>query len=166
MTEELPHIRCIECGKVLANKWGYYQDMLAEGVPIKDALTKLGLTRPCCRYRMMNPFKVPTRSNRQIDPRDTGFERQVEILNVATGYSAPVLEPLQAMEFRRDDQTTNKQTNDQTEITPAYTVVPTTDRPQIALPDIPQVNLPGIPAPGAEMTPETPGYVIRTYQAW
>ena len=142
MTEELPHIRCIECGKVIADKCNAYQELLQKGVPIDQALNRLGLSRYCCRIRMMNPFKVPTNTERQIDPRDTGLERQVEKLTVVV---PPTPNPINL-----DNQN--------------YTVVPATTG--IDLPAIPEVALPAIPAPGAEVVPEKPGTVIRTYEAW
>ena len=61
MTEELSHVRCISCNKVIGHKWNKYQELLSQGVTIKDALTQLGLTRSCCRMRLMSPFKVITR---------------------------------------------------------------------------------------------------------
>lgn len=68
MTEELIHVRCITCGKVLGNKWEKYKNMLIQGVSQEEAMNKLGLTRYCCRVRMMNPFKIPYNVNRQTDP--------------------------------------------------------------------------------------------------
>lgn len=159
MTEELPHIRCIECGKVLANKWNDYQNLLSQGVPIEKALNTLGLTRYCCRFRMMNPFKTPIRSEQQVDPRDIGLEKQMETLTMATGNPAPVLDPLQAMTQATPDPTE--------QLTPAYTVVPVDPTVGgIDLPAIPEVAVPAIPAPGAEIVPEKPGNIIRSYQAW
>lgn len=46
-------VRCYSCGKVTGNKWEPYQKLLSEGVSIKDALDKLGLTRMCCRRILM-----------------------------------------------------------------------------------------------------------------
>ena len=46
-------IRCYTCNKVTGDKWVPYQKMLSEGVPIKDALDKLGLKRICCRRILM-----------------------------------------------------------------------------------------------------------------
>ena len=58
MSSELPPVRCVTCNKILGNKWTTYQKMLEDGVTIEEALNKLGLTRPCCRLRLRNPFKV------------------------------------------------------------------------------------------------------------
>ena len=151
MTEELPHIRCIECGKILAHKWVPYQEYLSAGMKPEEAMTKLGLERYCCRMWMVSPFKVPMRSDRQIDPRDTGLEQQATTLTTKTG-PQPVIAPLQA--------TTNPQTIN------AYTVVPLdkgTEVGDIELPAIPEVDLPAIPTLETNRTEKT---VKRVYQAW
>ena len=57
MSGELLPIRCITCGKVLADKWSRYEAMIESGESIENALNKLGLNRICCRLRMRNPFK-------------------------------------------------------------------------------------------------------------
>ncbi len=142
MTEELPHIRCIECNKVLAHKWNRYQKLLSDGIKPGTALTMLGFTRSCCRIRMMNPFKVPSKSE-----RFAGLEQPMENLTLATGKSAPIEAALNAMEQ-----------------TKKYTVVPAMGG--IDLPSIPKVALPEIPAPGGNIQPEQPGNIVKTYQAW
>jgi DNA-directed RNA polymerase subunit N len=54
------NIRCITCGKVLADKWEYYKKKVAElekksihknfdGIQTKEILDELGLHRYCCR---------------------------------------------------------------------------------------------------------------------
>ena len=57
MSGELLPIRCITCGKVLADKWSRYEAMIEAGESYENALNKLGLNRICCRLRMRNPFK-------------------------------------------------------------------------------------------------------------
>ena len=57
MSGELLPIRCITCGKVLADKWSRYEAMIEAGESIENSLNKLGLNRICCRLRMRNPFK-------------------------------------------------------------------------------------------------------------
>ena len=149
MTEELCHIRCIECGKVIAHKWDKYQEMLSQGIPIEEALNRLGLNRYCCRMRMMNPFKVPSRSDRQDD---IDIETQTERLsiigsNVATpNYDTP--SPLPVFGNTSGFGNTFGVTS------------------QITLPAIPEVALPPIPAPGADVAPEHVNRIIRSYQAW
>ena len=149
MTEELPHIRCYECGKVLADKWVSYQNLLAKGVPIKDALTKLGFERYCCRMHMMNPIKVPTKSDRQINPQEY---QKTENLSVATG-PTPVIAPLEALKTETASG--------------AYTIIPINpEHTEIELPPVPEVTLPAIPIPGVPMAQEQMGIVIRSYQSW
>lgn len=62
-------VRCVTCGKVLANKWRYYQrklvsetadhkeDLKEDPEPPEGArakvLDELGLTRYCCRRHML-----------------------------------------------------------------------------------------------------------------
>jgi DNA-directed RNA polymerase subunit N len=61
MSGELLPIRCITCGKVLADKWSRYEAMIEAGESIENAMNKLGLNRICCRLRMRNPFKYAER---------------------------------------------------------------------------------------------------------
>jgi len=42
-------IRCMSCGKPVGHLWEDYQEAVKKGQKPKDALDKLGLTRPCCR---------------------------------------------------------------------------------------------------------------------
>lgn len=148
MTEELPHIRCYECGTVIGNKWESYQRLLAQGVSVGEALNKLGLSRYCCRFHMMNPIKIPTKSDRQIDPRDVSYGKKFETLSVATKHQ-PVLAPLEALQAPSS----------------GYTVVPIST--SIELPPIPEVpELTTVSEPGAHVVPEFTGQVIRSYQAW
>ena len=147
MTEELPHIRCYECGKVLADKWVNYQNLLAQGVPIDVALTRLGFERYCCRMHMMNPIKVPTKSDRQINPQEY---QKTENLSIATG-PTPVIAPLEALKTQPG----------------AYTIIPVNPaHAEIELPPVPEVTLPAIPTAGVHVVPEQIGTVIRSYQAW
>ncbi len=165
MTEELPHIRCLECGKPISHNWDKYQRLLSGGLSPEQALNEVGLTRYCCRMWMQSPFKVPMRSERQIDPRDTGLEQQATTLTIAAP-PQPTLAPLQAM--------ANPQTVPQTGTgaipgivpTTAYTVVPLEGTmTEIGLPAIPEVALPEIPTlTGAEKPTEQA--VTRIYQAW
>lgn len=61
MSGELPPIRCVTCNKVLADKWNKYVQMIEDGNTIENTLNALGLTRPCCRLRLRNPFKYVER---------------------------------------------------------------------------------------------------------
>ena len=143
--EEMQHVSCFGCGKILANKWNTYKNLLSQGEKPKDALTKIGLERYCCRLRMMNPFKVPIRSERQVDPRDTGLEEQMEKITIATEKQVKIISPLQMM----------KQT------TIAYTIVP--EISDITLPEIQNINIPDV---GEGIEKEQEGNIVRTYQAW
>lgn len=151
MTEELPHIRCIECNKPIAHLWNRYQEMLSQGIDPNTALTKLGLTRYCCRMWMQTPFKIPIKSDRQIDPRDTGLEQQATTLSIKTPQQ-PTIAPLQAMQ---NPTTVSQQKSN-------YTVVPLGGT-EVGLPAIPEVDLPDLPQPS---TKETLKPVTRIYQAW
>ena len=64
-------IRCMNCGKLIADKWRYYQEKLRQikgdqselpyymdgttvpDTPEKKVLDELGLTRPCCRKHFL-----------------------------------------------------------------------------------------------------------------
>ncbi len=177
MTEEMPHVRCIECGKVLANKWDRYQELLGAGVKPEDALTAVGLTRYCCRMWMQSPFKIPIRSARQINPLDPELQEQRATLNVIEPRHQATLAPLQAMQNPTtvvQIQPLNQMTqplNQMIQVQPttqAYTVVPLTDGTQIGLPAIPEVTLPGLPGlPGLpESTKKEKKAITRIYSAW
>jgi DNA-directed RNA polymerase I, II, and III subunit RPABC5 len=42
-------VRCLTCGKIIANKWETYQSHLKGGMSAKDALDIIGFRRYCCR---------------------------------------------------------------------------------------------------------------------
>jgi len=176
MTEELPHIRCVECGKVLANKWDKYLDYLSEGMRPEDALTKLGFTRYCCRMWMQSPFKIPTRSDRQVNPLDTGYAQQAPTLTMAVG-PQPTLAPLQAMTGTQGMGGTEQTFTRQAPVGAvgglpefpapggniAYTVVPLQPTTGITLPEIPEVDLPKLETLNLGTTQKP---VSRVYEAW
>ena len=81
MTDELPPIRCVTCGKVLADKWTTYERMISEGISIEETLNKLGLTRPCCRIRLRNPFKVVNRPEQ--NDTNKAFEDSFDTLSIS-----------------------------------------------------------------------------------
>jgi len=56
---QLPPIRCVTCGKVLANKWEPYRQLLREGYTPEQALNHLGINRYCCRTRIISPSQLP-----------------------------------------------------------------------------------------------------------
>jgi DNA-directed RNA polymerase I, II, and III subunit RPABC5 len=42
-------IRCFSCGTVIAHKWEAFNEKLAEGASVGDALDAVGFERYCCR---------------------------------------------------------------------------------------------------------------------
>ncbi|VVB60283.1 DNA-directed RNA polymerase subunit N [uncultured archaeon] len=94
-------IRCMSCGKVVADKWETYKKEVASGKSPKKVLDELGLTRYCCRslflthvdmIEMLSLFKVrnvPLSSGKEdvnienligkhLEPRDGETSRQAE----------------------------------------------------------------------------------------
>ncbi|CAG9462629.1 unnamed protein product [Pedinophyceae sp. YPF-701] len=46
-------VRCFTCGKVVADKWQPYLDMLKIDYSPKEAMDSLGLKRYCCRRMVL-----------------------------------------------------------------------------------------------------------------
>lgn len=88
MSEELPHVRCITCGKILANKWEDYQRMLEQGVSIEKALDELGLNRYCCRIRMMNPIKYVKKGHTVFDDLSLSIDQKVSTSDTLNAMSS------------------------------------------------------------------------------
>ena len=42
-------IRCWSCGKPVAQLWEKFNQAMKSGESLKEVMTKLGLTRQCCR---------------------------------------------------------------------------------------------------------------------
>ena len=148
MTEELTHIRCHTCNKVIGHKWNQYQEMLSEGKSIKEALNKLGLTRPCCRMRMMNPAKVTLISQYQEDVPTQMLESSFKRLSVATSDEAPSEGALDAMKKVTD-----------------YTIVPE-EKTDITLPGLPSLPaLPQLNTPGNIKSKKESNFT-RNYEAY
>ena len=76
MSGELPAVRCITCGKVIGNKLEKYNELVESGVKIEHALNQLGLTRPCCRIRLRNPFKTVQRGGTEFDHLSMSIDSQ------------------------------------------------------------------------------------------
>ena len=110
MSGELPPIRCVTCGKVLADKWGRYTEMIESGIRIEDALNQLGLTRPCCRIRLRSPFKTVERGGTEFDHLSTSIDSQA----MTTG----------ALEATKSS---------------SFTIVPEEEEKEIVLPDLPDI---------------------------
>lgn len=83
MTDDLPPLRCVTCNKVLGNLWTDYIEMIEKGVSIEETLNNLGLKRPCCRMRLMNPIKVVDRQAQSQADVDRMFENNFDTLSVA-----------------------------------------------------------------------------------
>lgn len=56
--DELWDIRCLTCGKALSRYQTQYEELVAAGVTKADALTRLGITKPCCRMRTLSPSLI------------------------------------------------------------------------------------------------------------
>ena len=139
MTDELPPIRCITCNKVLGHLWNDYQEMLSRpGVSIEHALNTLGLTRPCCRLRLRNPFKVTDRNPQSQDDALRLFESNFETLSISVDTHAPANGALAAL----------------TNVTDMMIIPDEDEEEDILLPPIPTI----------QSTPEFKNF--RTYQAW
>ena len=139
MTEELCFIRCFTCGRVLANKWEKYQELLTEGTDIGEALDILGIRSYCCRRLMMCPAKIACNVDRQVTVlEDTCGEN----LTIATGVPA-LPSPLETIGS-----------------------VPSVPRSEIILHAIPEISVPSIPPPGSEVVSEKVNRIIRSYTAW
>lgn len=52
-------IRCYTCRMVLANKQLPYEELIRQGVRPGEAMTRIGVTRLCCRGNVMSPTVLP-----------------------------------------------------------------------------------------------------------
>jgi DNA-directed RNA polymerases I, II, and III subunit RPABC5 len=57
-------VRCRSCNKVTGNKWEPWLELMRAGVDKTTALTKLGLSRPCCRSTILSHIDLYTRKER------------------------------------------------------------------------------------------------------
>lgn len=155
MTEELIHVRCISCGKVLANKWKDYKNMISQGLSPEKAMTNLGLTRYCCRMGMTNPFKMPMKQNQEGDAHNQLVDLTV---NIPTTVTASVPGALDAMQDQDPMQL----------LTPAPNVPHDTSPGGITLDPIVDIALPVVPLiPGGHVAPT--GFTAPSgtkYMAW
>ena len=141
MSEELPPIRCVTCSKILGYLWKDYQRMIEDGESIEIALNKLGLSRPCCRIRLMNPFKTVDRSPQTQADVERMFSKNFDNLSLASNPEVPTVGALSAL----------------TSVT-QITVVPEEEE-EISLPPLPSFS--SFPTPSSSKTDTT-----RTYRAW
>ena len=154
MTEELVHVRCLTCGSMLANRWKRYQNLLSSGVSPGEAMNKIGLTRYCCRTRMMNPFKIITNVDRQ-EVEGTEKSNRNELKNVLSVVDTG----------NNNDNNVLEAVKPETNSIYGVTIVPEDPIAGITLPDIPDIALPAI-QPGGQILPEEDVIISRTYQAW
>lgn len=47
-------IRCFSCGKLIADKYEKYNQMVSEGLPIEEIWEALGITRFCCKRMIVS----------------------------------------------------------------------------------------------------------------
>ena len=97
MSQELPPVRCVTCGKVLGNLWESYQNKIQSGVSIEQALNDVGLHRYCCRLRLRNPFKVVDRKVQTQEDIDRMFENNFDNLSISYSSRTPTTGALSAM---------------------------------------------------------------------
>ena len=97
MSQELPPVRCVTCGKVLGNLWNEYQEKIQSGVSIEQALNDVGLRRYCCRLRLRNPFKVVDRKVQTQEDIDKMFENNFDNLSISYSSNTPTTGALSAM---------------------------------------------------------------------
>ncbi len=87
MSGSLTLIRCLTCGKVLADKEKRFSDMLENGESIEVALNKLGLNRPCCRLRMRNPFHYAEKVDSNDDNLYTAKNKNLPVSGALSAIS-------------------------------------------------------------------------------
>lgn len=151
MTEELIHIRCVTCGKVVANLWEKYKKLLSTGVRPGDAMDQLGLTRYCCRRTMMSPFKLISNVDRQEVDVDV-VKNKLSVVNTGVNNNMSPLTAVQPI----------------TNSLYGTTILPTIGDESLAgvtLPDIPTVDLPEV-QPGGQVEDIQSQIIQRQYQAW
>jgi DNA-directed RNA polymerase subunit N (RpoN/RPB10) len=97
MSEELPPIRCLSCGRVLAHRWKDYQRLLQEGNSQEEALNKLGLKNICCRLRMRNPGVILDSSISYQPNQSEDLEKSFNRLSISESNKASTKAALSAL---------------------------------------------------------------------
>lgn len=54
-------VRCMTCGRVTANKWERYVNLLKEGKTQVEALNVLNILAPCCRTTLLTHMDTSSR---------------------------------------------------------------------------------------------------------
>ena len=49
-------MRCFSCGAVIAHKWEEFNEKVASGTEVSDALDQVGFSRYCCRRMYIGHF--------------------------------------------------------------------------------------------------------------
>jgi DNA-directed RNA polymerase subunit N (RpoN/RPB10) len=47
-------IRCFTCGKLIADKWDKYTQLVKEGKPADEIFKEIGINRFCCKRMMIS----------------------------------------------------------------------------------------------------------------
>lgn len=188
-TEELCHIRCISCGRLLADKWPRYQKLLSQGVPIEEALDivlgdkkdKEGRrifqtqSKYCCRMRLMNPFKVVSnipKNDQEGGIRNILVDESDLSSSAASTPSAGVIEPLHALRQASTPSLRLPAQRPGAGLGQGFAIIPNNPVAEVGpaggmmelpdIPDIPETML--LPLTGvAPVASQTRG---RMYQAW
>jgi DNA-directed RNA polymerase subunit N len=51
-------IRCFSCGKLIADKYEPYKEMVEKGIPIEEIWEKLGIIRFCCKRMIISHVDI------------------------------------------------------------------------------------------------------------
>jgi DNA-directed RNA polymerase I, II, and III subunit RPABC5 len=51
-------IRCFSCGKLIADKYERYIELMAENHPIEEIWNELGITRFCCKRMFASHVEI------------------------------------------------------------------------------------------------------------
>ncbi|MHA1719808.1 MAG: DNA-directed RNA polymerase subunit N [Promethearchaeota archaeon] len=51
-------VRCFSCGKLIADKYERYIEMMAENRPIEEIWDELGITRFCCKRMFTSHVEI------------------------------------------------------------------------------------------------------------
>lgn len=123
MSQELPPVRCVTCGKVLGNLWNDYQNKIQSGVSIEQALDELGLRRYCCRLRLRNPFKVVDRKVQKQEDIDRMFENNFDNLSISYSSKTPTTGALSAMTDTTDMMIIGEEEDDEDILLPEIPIL-------------------------------------------
>lgn len=76
-------IRCISCGRLIADKWEQYQEQVKKGKNAKDVLDNLGVESYCCRSIFLTHVdlieKIARYKNRTVPRKAENKEEPAEV---------------------------------------------------------------------------------------